>query len=130
MMIYDMEASGKRLKELRLAHGETQKDLAKCLEIGRTTVSEYESGKKNLTDRTIADICREFNVNEQWLRAGEGPMFKQQDNLDNMLTADVAKLVRSSDEFTKKLIHNYLSLPQEARDEVKKFILKLAQEDK
>ena len=57
-------------------------------------------------------------------------MFKQQDNLDNMLTADVAKLVRSSDEFTKKLIHNYLSLPQEARDEVKKFILKLAQEDK
>ena len=50
--------------------------------------------------------------------------------MDNMLTADVAKLVRSSDEFTKKLIHNYLSLPQEARDEVKKFILNLAQEDK
>ena len=120
----------KRLKELRLAHGETQKDLANAIEVGRTTISEYESGKKNLTDRTIADICREFNVNEQWLRAGEGPMFKQQDNLDNMLTADVAKLVRSSDEFTKKLIHNYLSLPQEARDEVKKFILKLAQEDK
>ena len=119
-----------RLKLLRKTIGRSQVEFAHILHRTQTAISEYESGKKNLTDRTIADICREFNVNEQWLRTGEGPMFKQQDNLDNMLTADVAKLVRSSDEFTKKLIHNYLSLPQEARDEVKKFILKLAQEDK
>ena len=119
-----------RLKLLRKATRRSQVEVAHILHRTQTAISEYESGKKNLTDRTIADICREFNVNEQWLRAGEGPMFREQDNLDNMLTADVAKLVRSSDEFTKKLIHNYLSLPQEARDEVKKFILKLAQEDK
>ena len=108
-----------RIKLVRTTLGKTQ-----------SVFSKYESGAIAINDRTIADICREFNVNEQWLRAGEGPMFREQDNLDNMLTADVAKLVRSSDEFTKKLIHNYLSLPQEARDEVKKFILKLAQEDK
>ena len=125
-----MNTIHERLKLLRKTIGRSQVEFAHILNRTQTAISEYESGKKNLTDRTIADICREFNVNEQWLRAGEGPMFREQDNLDNMLTADVAKLVRSSDEFTKKLIHNYLSLPQEARDEVKKFILKLAQEDK
>ena len=34
-----------RLKELRLEAGLTQKDLANAIEVGRTTISEYESGK-------------------------------------------------------------------------------------
>lgn len=125
-----MTTINERIKTLRSTLGMKQVDFANKISRTQAVFSKYESGAIAITDRTIADICREFNVNEKWLRAGEGPMFKQQDNLDNMLTADVAKLVRSSDEFTKKLIHNYLSLPQEARDEVKKFILKLAQEDK
>ena len=119
-----------RIKLVRTTLGKTQDEFAQAITRTQSLFASYEHGTNNINDRTIADICREFNVNEQWLRAGEGPMFTQQDNLDNMLTADVAKLIRSSDEFTKKLIHNYLSLPQEARDEVKKFILKLAQEDK
>ena len=119
-----------RLKELRKIEKLTQAAFAAKINRSQTVYSQYDSGSVAINDRTIADICQAFNVNEQWLRTGEGPMFCEQDNLDNMLTADVAKLVRSSDEFTKKLIHNYLSLPQEARDEVKKFILKLAQEDK
>ena len=119
-----------RIKLARTTLGKTQAEFAQAINRTQSLFARYENGTNNINDRTIADICREFNGNEQWLRAGEGPMFKQQDNLDNMLTADVAKLVRSSDEFTKKLIHNYLSLPQVARDEVKKFILKLAQEDK
>ena len=125
-----MATINERIKALRGTLGMKQVDFANKISKTQAVFSKYESGAIAITDRTIADICREFNVNEQWLRAGEGPMFREQDNLDNMLTADVAKLVRSSDEFTKKLIHNYLSLPQEARDEVKKFILKLAQEDK
>ena len=119
-----------RIKLARTTLGKTQAEFAQAINRTQSLFARYENGTNNINDRTIADICREFNVNEQWLRAGEGPMFREQDNLDNMLTADVAKLVRSSDEFTKKLMHNYLSLPQEARDEVKKFILKLAQEDK
>ena len=119
-----------RIKAIRSALKLTQAEFAKSIELTRATIAAYEGDHLDVSDRTIKDICRVHNINEQWLRTGEGPMFKQQDNLDNMLTADVAKLVRSSDEFTKKLIHNYLSLPQEARDEVKKFILKLAQEDK
>ena len=125
-----MATINERIKALRSTLGIKQVDFANKISKTQAVFSKYESGAIAINDRTKADICREFNVNEQRLRTGEGPMFREQDNLDNMLTADVAKLVRSSDEFTKKLIHNYLSLPQEARDEVKKFILKLAQEDK
>ena len=119
-----------RLKLLRKQYKLTQAAFAAKINRSQTVFSQYENGSVAINDRTIADICQAFNVNEQWLRTGEGPMFCAQDNLDNMLTADVAKLVRSSDDFTKKLIHNYLSLPQEARDEIKKFILKLAEEEK
>lgn len=119
-----------RLKELRKLNKLTQAAFAARINRSQTVFSQYENGSVAINDRTIADICQAFNVNERWLRTGEGPMFREQDNLDNMLTADVAKLVRSSDDFTKKLIHNYLSLPQEARDEIKKFILKLAEEEK
>lgn len=119
-----------RLKLLRKQYKLTQAAFAAKINRSQTVFSQYENGSVAINDRTIADICQAFNVNEQWLRTGEGPMFCAQDNLDNMLTADVAKLVRSSDDFTKKLIHNYLSLPKEARDEIKKFILKLAEEEK
>ena len=119
-----------RLKLLRKQYKLTQAAFAAKINRSQTVFSQYENGSVAINDRTIADICQAFNVNEQWLRTGEGPMFCAQDNLDNMLTADVAKLVRSSDDFTKKLIHNYLSLPQEARDEIKKFILKLSEEEK
>ena len=36
-----------------------------------------ESGTRVPSDRTISDICREFNVNETWLRTGEGELFNQ-----------------------------------------------------
>ena len=41
----------------------------------RGHISALESGKKNITDRIVKDICREFKINEQWLRTGEGNMF-------------------------------------------------------
>ncbi len=46
-----------------------------------------ESGAKNVTDRVVADICREFNVNENWLREGTGEMFCTTDDfsLDDFL---------------------------------------------
>ena len=114
-----------RLKLLRKTLGRSQVEFAHILHRTQTAISEYESGKKNLTDRTIADICREFNVNEQWLRTGEGQMFKEQSDIDNQLAAEVAKLIRSEDEFTKKLIHAYLSLPDDAKDKVKDFVTAL-----
>ena len=52
----------KRLKELKLAYGETQRDLANAIEVGRTTISEYESGKIIYIDNN--DIPELYMVNK------------------------------------------------------------------
>lgn len=66
---------GERIKELRKNLGMTQKAFADALQLKQNTVATYEMGRLVPSDRAIADICREFNVREEWLRTGEGPMF-------------------------------------------------------
>ena len=56
-----------RLKELRLENGETQKDLANAIEVGRTTVSEYESGKIVPKQEGLLKIANHFNVSVDYL---------------------------------------------------------------
>lgn len=64
-----------RIHELIKALNMKQAEFAKRIGVSRPFVSELCSGNKKPSDRTVADICREFNVNEQWLRTGEGDMF-------------------------------------------------------
>ena len=61
-----------RIKEIRARLGITQQEMADKLGLKRNTIATYEMGKANPSDRTITDICREFGVNETWLRTGEG----------------------------------------------------------
>lgn len=56
-----------RLKELRLENGETQKDLANAIEVGRTTISEYESGKIVPKQEGLLKIANHFNVSVDYL---------------------------------------------------------------
>ena len=65
-----------RLKQLRKALNFTQQEFADRLKIKRNTVATYETGKSNPSDAAVSLICREFNVNEEWLRTGAGEMFK------------------------------------------------------
>lgn len=66
---------GDRIKSLRHEVGATQQAFADTIGLKRNTIANYEIGNVLPSDRTIADICREFNVNEAWLRTGEGEMF-------------------------------------------------------
>lgn len=49
-------------------------DFAKRLDITPAYVTQLCSSARTPSDRTIADICREFKVSEEWLRTGNGPM--------------------------------------------------------
>ena len=64
-----------RVKEIRVAYGLKQSDFAKRLGVTSEQISRIEGGKRNLTDQMTIAICREFNVNEEWLRTGIGDMF-------------------------------------------------------
>lgn len=66
-----------RLKLLRSTLGLTQEKFAKRLNIKRNTVANYEIGRNVPIDAVVSLICKEFDVNEQWLRTGKGEMFKE-----------------------------------------------------
>lgn len=66
-----------RFKEIRRLLGITQAEFGKGINISQNYVWMIEKGERIPSDRTIADICRVYNVNEDWLRDGTGEPFMQ-----------------------------------------------------
>ena len=100
-----------RLKEIRKELHITQQEFADRLGVKRNTVATYETGKSNPSDSAVSLICREFNVREEWLRTGEGEMFKPKptDVLDELATK--YKLFN----FEYAMIEKFITLPPDMR---------------
>ena len=64
-----------RIKEIRLSFGLTQVEFGRRIGVKQSAVTGYENGNLQPLDTVITSICREFGVNETWLRTGEGPQF-------------------------------------------------------
>jgi transcriptional regulator with XRE-family HTH domain len=64
-----------RIKEIRLYFGLTQVEFGRRIGVKQSAVTGYENGNRQPLDTVITSICREFGVNEEWLRTGEGPQF-------------------------------------------------------
>ena len=74
------------------------------MRVKRGTVATYERGNSQPSDAAVILICREFNVNETWLRTGEGEMFLKLSR-DDEITAFVDDVLRNeSDDFRKRFI--------------------------
>lgn len=100
---------GDRIKKLRKALDLTQQEFADKLKLSRSNIATYEVGKNNPADAVINLICREFNVNEQWLRSGEGKMCRKLDD-DEELEQIIKSISTSGDESIKRLIRAYWRL--------------------
>lgn len=72
-----MNSIGERISELIKTLGITKTVFSNRINVSQAFVSMVCSGSSAASDRTIADICREFRVNEEWLRTGAGEMFIQ-----------------------------------------------------
>lgn len=64
-----------RIKEVRKSNGLTQAEFGEKIGVKGNTVTGYETGIRSPSDAIIVSICREFGVNEEWLRTGKGEMF-------------------------------------------------------
>ena len=69
-----MQTFQDRLRSLIDTLGITKTKFAEDLHVSSAFVSMLCSGKSQPSDRTIADICRKYNVSETWLRTGAGEM--------------------------------------------------------
>ena len=66
-----------RIKGLRKYLKLTQQEFGERIGVKANTITSYESGSRTPNNSTILAICKEFNVNEEWLRTGEGEMMKE-----------------------------------------------------
>lgn len=120
-----------RIVELRKKLELTQEDFAKKIGMSRNYIWMIENGARIPPDRTIAYICREFNVNEHWLRTGEGEPFRKLSD-DEQFALALGKLMRVDDtkettRLKKALIAEMLNLDESAWQYVLTFIKKISQ---
>ena len=107
-----------RIKELRKVLNLSQESFSSKLNISRSHFAMIENGSKNITDRVFSDICRVFNVNEEWLINGTGEMFAPtfNDKLDQLASEyNFSKL-----EYT--FFSSYLKLDEKKREAVTEFL--------
>ena len=112
----------KRIKEIRQNAGMTQREFADRIGVSRNTIAAYETDARVPIDAIIVSICREFNVNEDWLRAGLGNMYTEV-NPDIQLSKALGSLLREeAGSFKKQLILSLLELNQKEWDTLEKLI--------
>lgn len=118
-----------RLKELRKALGLKQYEFAEKLNIKRTTYTNYETGLNNPTDAVIGLICRTFNVNEKWLRKGEGEMFIDVTR-DQQIFNFMNKLEVDDSEFKRQFINMLCNMTDDEWNMVEKKMYELVDESR
>lgn len=123
-----MESINNRIAWVIEQSGLTRTAFAERINVSQQHVSRIA---KNGTpsDRTIADICREFNISETWLRTGEGDPNIQVD--EDQEFQDVLTQIRLSDDvLIKRIIKAYWYMSDEEKKVIKKLIERFQKEGK
>lgn len=98
-----LDTIGNRIAKIIEAKGIKKVQFASQINVDQSYISQLTSGKKTPSDRTVADICREFNVSESWLRTGEGEMFVEKTESEE-LSAFFGDLLKDEPDFRHRLI--------------------------
>ena len=106
-----------RLKKLRKTLDLTQQEFANKIGIARGNIGAYEVGKNAPSDAVISLICKQFNVDENWMRTGEGEMFIKQTR-DEQIASFIGTIQSNEDDSFKKRFVSMLSALDESDWEV------------
>ena len=107
-----------RIREVREHFGLSMEKFGSRIGIGKASISLLESGKNNPSIQTIALICREFGVNEQWLRTGDGEMFEQ----TRETVLDRLSMEYGLSREQRSVIEAFLDLDPQERDVILKYV--------
>ena len=124
-----MQSLGERVAHLIKTLSITKTKFAERLNVSTAFISQICSGASQPSDRTISDICREFNVSETWLRTGEGEMFPPMDALDELALLSGRFLSSSPTEFQQRFARMMYSLTPEEWKLLEKKARALLEED-
>ena len=113
-----------RIKALRKRLGLTQQAFADRLKIARGNIGAYEVGKNAPSDAVISLICKEFNVNEIWLRTGEGGddnMFTKV-NEEDRFSINLGKLSRTENQRARNMLNAIAEADPEKLKHIEEFM--------
>ena len=111
---------GERVKEVRKSLNLTMEQFGNKLGVTKVAISNIEKEKRNLTEQMSRAICREFNVSEEWLKTGEGEMYQQlsedeeiagivsdllEEGKDNAFYGIILEIAKTYNELSLKLYH-------------------------
>lgn len=113
-----------RIKALRKRLGLTQQAFADRLKIARGNIGAYEVGKNAPSDAVISLICKEFNVNEIWLRTGKGGddnMFTKV-NEEDRFSINLGKLSRTENQMARNMLNAIAEADPEKLKHIEEFM--------
>ena len=96
-----------RIKELRKLKNLSQKEFGYSINLSQNHISSLEKGVRDITERTLSDICNVYNVNKEWLLEGKGEIFRDVLSNYDIKDNEVEEFVRmflELDNETKKYI--------------------------
>ncbi len=115
-----------RIKNLRKSLNMTQEEFSKRIGLSRNFIAQVEIGTKTPSERTISDICREFEVNDEWLRNGTGEM-RIQKSKDEEIGEMLGEIQRSGeDSFKHRLVAALAKLDESEWDVLEKLVDSIA----
>lgn len=106
---------GEQIKAIRKELGLTLEKFGEKLGVTKATISRIEKGVNNLTDQMARSICREYNVDYDYLMYGEGDMFT---DLPKTIVDELC-MQFDLDDFDRSVVEMYLDLPAELRQAIK-----------
>lgn len=103
----------KRIRKLRKELNLTLDKFGEQIGLKKSSLSQIENGKCAITEQTIKSICREFNVNENWLRTGEGDIHIQISEEDELMQWAGKVLSKQSSDFQYRFVKILMGLTEE-----------------
>lgn len=116
-----------RIKKIRKEYKLTQVEFGERIGVKGNTITNYENGLRTPTDAVILSICREFNINEDWLRTGTGEMRIPR---SGKLSSYMSEIVTGDDDFIRDLIEVYMELDKTSKDALKEIAKRMAKKQK
>lgn len=117
-----------RIKEIRDFLDLTQEEFGKRIGSARNTIANYENGNRNPSNSVLLSICREFNVNENWLRTGEGEMLNVLPR-NQIITDFLGDVIQEDGTFKKRLIEALANMNESGWIELEKLANELIKKD-
>lgn len=112
---------GERVNEIRKSLNLTMEKFGEKLGVTKSAINKIEKNERILTDQMSKSICREFNVNYDYLVNGEWDMFS---NLPQTILDELCNQYDLSD-FDRSIVEMYISLSSEERECVKRKMIEL-----